>query len=220
MGKKRMDKFKQYVTAGISFVFGVLLQYVYALAGERQFLLYSVTLLLFLVFFLCIMFAQIQARLHRVKYSILVFAFDPKERLLTVYNEFHKRRMIPCGVLKPSQTPHDAVKQFLREQAGVNPDNYETQIDNEICAQEASLPYSAQIEFITKHERHVSEHYAFIYFLRLSGKEKIGNQAAFMTLKELERLPEETSLFSDLLQRYRFYLQHDTGRQAGEGGTR
>ena len=64
------------------------------------------------------------------------------------------------------------------------------------------VPAAAQIEFVTKHEFSVQEHYAYIYFLRTDQK----GEDRFCNLRELKAFGEK-GLYSDLLQRYELLLR-------------
>lgn len=212
----QMDKIKQLIISGISVVVGMLLPYIFSLAGNAQLLIYIGIFLFLILLLLSVFLIQIVRQRHRVEYSVLIFALNPEGKLLTVTNDFHKRIMIPCGRLKWFQNPYDAAKQFLEEQTGICPDKYESQINRGITKKGFKKPCSAQIEFITKHEQSVNEHYAFIYYIDLQEGEIVTHGARFMTLSELDDLSSDVGLFSDILQRYRIYLNdHFVNLQCG-----
>ena len=208
-----IEKIKKYIVAGISMLFGAFLPYLYsyadAYAQNAQMVIYALSIVLFLVGFLMVILFQYQERCHRVKYSVLIFCLDAQNRLLTVYNTYHHRTMIPCGVIPAHLTPNETVKLFLEKQAGIKEGSYH----NFICSEKRYVdegrlcPNDAQIEFVTKHERHVKLHYAFIYFVQVAEEVKLLPSASFLNLAELERMPLEKGLYSDLLNRYRIFLQ-------------
>jgi len=168
-----IEKIKKYIVAGISMLFGAFLPYLYsyadAYAENAQMIIYAFSIILFLVGLLMVVFFQYQERCHRVKYSVLVFCLDTQNRLLTVHNTYHHRLMIPCGIIPSHLTPNEAVSLFLEKQAGIKEGCYRNFIcnDKRYVDEEKLCPNDAQIEFVTKHERHVKLHYAFIYFVQV-----------------------------------------------------
>lgn len=203
-----MDKLKQLVANAISLVLGMLLPCLFGLVENSQLLIYCGMLFLLVICFAFILAIQRYKRKHKVEYSVLIFVLDLEGKLLIVDNKFHERKMIPCGRIGKFQTPLGAVEIFLKEQAGIALNQCEVAAHSIIFPGDTWRPCSAQLEFISKHERRFAAHYAFVYFLHLSKDESISNEAKFMSLKELEDLPQSIELFSDILQRYRFYLDN------------
>jgi len=205
-----MDKLKNYLTAAITMIVGAFLPYVYSYANDAQFLIYFLSIASLCFGFFILVLIQYRERTHRVKYALLLFVMDENNRLLTLYNQYHKRIMIPCGIIPSSCTPNEAVEKFLKEQVHIDVKDCknctlltEKQIDTNVLH-----PYDAQIEFVTKHEKHVKLHYAFIYFIQTnSSKIKEHESIAFYNLEELEKMNEKEGLFSDLLARYKSYVQ-------------
>ena len=209
---KMIEKFKQYILAGISLLVGAFLPYIYSYADlyakNAQVIIYILSIALFVVGLLIITWIEYQRRTHRVKYSVLIFAVDKKNRLLTIYNKYHQRIMIPCGIIPSNLTPNETVALFLKEQAGLDEGDYQNvYFDSkkqlykpEIC------PIDTQIEFVTKHEKHVKLHYAFVYYIRVNDNSKIAPNTSFVKLEQLNEMPQDKGLFSDLLARYKFML--------------
>ena len=203
-----MDLIKHWIIAGISLVFGIYIEYLFDLTGEKQLVLYSIILLVFIIIFSGIVYVEIQQRLHRMKYTVLIFVLDSKNNLLTVHNEYHKRTMIPCGSLWGSKTPLEAVKEYLKSQTGIDVEDCYSKTNSFILQDHDIKPYAAQLEFISKHKRNVALHYSFSFFLHLKKDLDDKKDFKFMNITELENLPEDNALFSDLLQRYRIYLNN------------
>lgn len=207
-----IEKFKQYILAGISLLVGAFLPYIYSYADlyakNAQILIYIVSIVLFAAGLLIITWIEYQRRAHHVKYSVLIFAVDSQNRLLTIHNEYHHRMMIPCGIIPNQLTPNETMLLFLKRQAGLNEEDYQ---NIHFCSKKQVLkqdiyPIDTQIEFVTKHEKHVQLHYAFIYYVRVKDHSKIAPNTSFMQLEKLKKLPPEKGLFSDLLARYTFLL--------------
>ena len=204
-----IKKIRRYLIAAISLVIGSFLPYLYSLTDRFQIVVYGISFAFFAVG-LAILFAlQYHQRVHRVKYAVLVFAVDGKGRLLTVENSYHHRIMIPCGVLPKGLTPGEAATLFLKEQAGIDLADCR-RITAHGKAEEildGPIPTDAQIEFVTKHERHVSLHYAFVYFLELKSALPQDTPGKLYSVEELESFPPESGLFSDILARYKNHLK-------------
>lgn len=207
-----IEKFKKYILAGISLLLGAFLPYLYSYADTYaqnfQIIIYIASIILSVAGLLIITWIQYQNRAHRVKYSILVFAIDSQNRLLTTYNKHHRRLMIPCGIIPADLTPNETVYSFLKQQTGLNKDDYQNILfrSKKRVFKQKIYPSDTQIEFVTKHEKHVKLHYAFIYFIRVKEHAEYAPHVSFMSIEELKQLPPAEGLYSDLLARYGFLL--------------
>ena len=210
-----IDKIKHYILAGASLLIGAFLPYLYSFADvyakNAQIITYTASIVLLVSGLLIITWIQYQQRMHRVKYAILIFALDNDKRLLTIHNEYHNRLMIPCGIIPSNLTPNEAVNSFMKEQVGLNADDFTSicfhngQVPNKIC------PSDAQIEFVTKHEKHVKLHYAFVYAIRVDNTLSLTDKASFKSVDELSKMPNDKGLFSDIFTRYKFILSELDG---------
>ena len=217
-----MERFKKYIIAGISLLIGAFLPYLYSYADSyaknAQLIVYIISIALFLTGLLVITLLQYHKRSHQVRYSVLVFVIDEKKKLLTVNNKHHNRLMIPCGIIPRQMTPNEAARRFLLQQAGLNDKdciNYVYRSKKSVD-QKNLCPYDAQIEFVTKHEKRVKLHYAFIYFLKIKKGASPLSNAIFYNLKQLESMPDDRGLFSDILARYRNFLKETAKEDAAQ----
>lgn len=207
-----INKLKQYVLAFGSIIIGAFLPYVYSYADNyaknAQIMIYVVSIILSIIGLLIIAWIEYQQRMHRVKYTVLIFVLDSKNRLLTTNNKYHRRRMIPCGIIPNKFTPTETVYHFLKNQAGLNEGDFRSIIfeQKKVLSQEEIHPIYSQIEFVTKHENHVNLHYSFIYALRIEDTQNLSADVSFMNLEQLEHEQPGKGLFSDLLVRYRYLL--------------
>lgn len=207
-----IEKFKKYILAGISLLLGAFLPYLYSYAdtyaNNLQIVVYIASIILFVVGLLIIIWIQYQNRIHRVKYSVLIFAIDSQNRLLTTYNQYHHRRMIPCGIIPTNLTPNEAVYTFLEQQAGLYKGDYQNILfrSKKRLYEKKIYPSNTQIEFATKHEKNVKLHYAFIYFIRVGERAQYAPHVSFMNLEQLAKMSPAQGLYNDLLVRYRFLL--------------
>lgn len=185
------NKIKNLIIAGISMISGMLFQYLFGFLDGQEVFLCIVLLLLLLIALLLTLFMQTDIQKHKVRYAVLVFVINPQQQLLTRYSSFHKRFIIPGGIIHPSLSPNKAASDFLKKQTGIYVDAAS------IC------PTNAQIEFITKHERFVKEHYAFVYFFHLTDSGiLLSGDAQFRSFNDLKELPTDKKLFNDLFIRY------------------
>lgn len=212
-----MEKLKQYMLAGVSMLVGAFLPYLYSLTENFQIFVYIVSILCLMGGLLFIVLLEYGQRCRKVKYTVLLFVLDPKGKLLTLYNAYHKRLMIPCGLYSAAWTPNDAVTRFLEKQAGLKPSDYklaEIGSHRHIDA-DALHPCGAQIEFITKHEKRVKLHYSFVYCLELTKPMgELELKGEFKSLATLRDMDPREGLFSDLLDRYKGFLAE---KQISEG---
>ena len=203
-----MEKFKQYILAGISMLAGAFLPYLYSLTENMQIVVYLVSILLLLGGLIFVLLVQLRQRSQKVRYTVLIFLLDAENRLFTLYNNYHKRLMIPCGVYSNKRTANETVVAFLEEVGLQRKDYALATAGKEAHIDPSGLhPHDAQVEFVTAHEKKVKLHYSFIYFLELkTPKEELKLNGSFKSLKELEAMDARNGLFSDLLDRYRNYL--------------
>lgn len=210
-----IDKIKHYILAGASLLIGAFLPYLYSFADvyakNAQIITYTVSIVLLIVGLLIITWIQYQQRMHRVRYAILIFALDKDKRLLTIHNEYHKRLMIPCGIIPSSLTPNEAVNSFMREQVGLSAGDFTSVCLHDGQIPDKIFPSDAQIEFVTKHERHVKLHYAFVYALWVDNVDNLTDKASFKSIDELSKIPNDKGLFSDIFARYKFILSELDG---------
>lgn len=212
-----MERLKQHIWACMSMLLGAFLPYIYSLAEKGQAFVYIISILCLFGGLICIALLQYQQKLRTVKYTNLIFVLDADNRLLTVYNTYHKRLMIPCGVLPPALTPNKAVEVFLEKQVGLKQGEYAmpTYLQNKSIDTESFYPTNAQLEFVTKHENKTKLHYSYIYFLQITKPvEELTINANFMDLDTLQSMNPQEGLFSDILTRYKNYinLQQQTER--------
>ena len=191
------DRHRHLITAAFSMLAGATLQYLYALSGSRELMLYLFSTAAVGILFLVEVFLVYQRRRKSVQYSVLLFAVNSRGELLVTYNPHHRRSMVPCGNIPPNRTPGEAARIFLREQAGLEPEAYQplfTRGGNPCC--------QAQIEFVTRHERRVREHYAFVFFYRLLEEPGAGSGARLCSLADFDAMPPELFPYRDIYQRY------------------
>lgn len=122
--------------------------------------------------------------------------------------------MIPCGIIPSTKTVHECISTFLNKQAGISLTNCKNIpfLTQKQLVKDCIYPYDAQIEFVTKHERNVKLHYAFVYFLKMNSNAEIKKEnVCFYSLEELEKMPSNQQLYSDLLERYKQFLQDYRG---------
>ncbi len=196
-----LERYKRYVIAAISVILGILIDRIFSLTREGEIVLEVILLILLAGALITYYILHQVEELKVVSFTVLLFILDEENRLLVVDNRYHRRLMIPCGNVPRTCTPSDAVSRFLAQQAHLSLKDLVT-LQGEALDEAHLTPCNAQIEFVTKHEFSVQEHYAYIYFFRT--KQPKDNR--FLSLRELQAYGEN-GLFSDLLQRYERLLK-------------
>lgn len=202
-----MEKIKHLIWGIISMLVGAFLPYIYTYAENLQTIIYLLSIAFFIVGLIIIAILQFRQRKLRVKYAVLLFVVNSKKQLLTINNKFHNRLMIPCGIIPNHLTPNQAAEIFLKKQVGLDRRLYKNKTRLPLNLKNL-CPCDSQIEFVTKHEKHAKLHYAFIYFLEIENDDiMLIDDVKFLDLKQLENMPPDKGLFSDILERYKILIQ-------------
>lgn len=196
-----LERYRRYVVTALSIVFGILIERIFSMSNDGEILLEIILLILLSGALITYYILHLIEEMKMISYSVLLFILDADDRLLVVDNRYHKRLMLPCGNVPRGVTPGESALRFLKEQTSLSPEHVRTLRGDGLDARHL-VPAAAQIEFVTKHEFSVQEHYAYIYFLRTDQK----GEDRFCNLQELKAFGEK-GLYSDLLQRYELLLR-------------
>lgn len=172
-----------------------------------------------LVFLVALNIIQYIKHQKYVKYSILIFVLNESSQLLLVLSQLYGRMIVPCGMIKKNELPHLAVKRILKEEVGLNENDfvfdmrYHRKLHRYARIKDCYAPFAVQQEFITKHKHHVKYHYAFFYICNLKEGIEINGDTMyfpqFFTLDEIKDMDNDTKPFQDLVQRYEYLLKND-----------
>lgn len=186
----------------------------------------GIGLVILILLIIWLTFNIIRIVIHLVtygRYAIEIFLLDDKNNLLLIYHPYHKRWIPPGGRLKLFELPHEALVKKLKEESGLDENNFELhpvfhgdyfpKIIGK--AEKVPRPYIVQKEHRMQ-RRFVKFHYDFIYVCRFVGtKPNLDTningdlyKPTWFNIENVEKISkEEGKPFDDVIDTYKNILK-------------